>query len=294
MCAPPAATAMGTPPSRTAASRGPVTGLALVPRPTCPEAFAPQHRSAPPSTSAHACELPAATAATEPPSAPASFEPTTTGVFESVVVPLPSWPLALLPAHESVPFGSAEHVKAPPAARSVVYAAPKRAGFAVVVFAALPSWPYVFEPQHSAPASTPAANAHECRPPTSTADASGRLATVVGVPFAPGVVVPSSSLPLSPQQRTWLSVWCAHACAPPTETPSAIATPTTGAGVDATMREPLPTRPLTFAPQHTTLPSCLRAHAVDEPATTCTAPASDITAADGAFSDAGVALPMPS
>jgi hypothetical protein len=57
----------------------------VVPSPSCPKRFQPQHLTPPASVSAHVCASPAAIAIT-----PLERPETSTGVWRSVVVPSPS------------------------------------------------------------------------------------------------------------------------------------------------------------------------------------------------------------
>src|SRR5690242_5174878 len=77
-----------------------VTGeaaLAVVPSPSAPYEFSPQHAICPFDRSAHACALPAATWIAS------SGSPTTTGDTESTRAPLPSWPLVPEPQQTVCP-----------------------------------------------------------------------------------------------------------------------------------------------------------------------------------------------
>jgi hypothetical protein len=71
--------------------------LVVVPFPSCPLEFSPQHWTPPPESNAQAKSAPAATA-----DAPV-IPDTITGVVELVVVPLPSCPLELSPQHWTLP-----------------------------------------------------------------------------------------------------------------------------------------------------------------------------------------------
>ena len=74
-----------------------VCGPVLVPSPSSPKLFPPQHFTAPP-VSAHVSSPPAAIAIT-----PESRPVTLTAVVEDVVVPSPSWPRSLRPQHFTAP-----------------------------------------------------------------------------------------------------------------------------------------------------------------------------------------------
>src|SRR5450432_2448960 len=85
-----------------------VTGsdeLVLFPLPSWPRKLKPQHWTPPVESTAQVWEPPVAIATTVP------AKPTTeTGTSELVVVPLPSWPLVLVPQHERRPFVSSAQV----------------------------------------------------------------------------------------------------------------------------------------------------------------------------------------
>src|SRR3972149_744339 len=72
--------------------------LVVVPFPSSPSEFQPQHLTPPPIVSAHVCQLPAVIALT-----PLARPETSTGTLLSVVVPLPSWPKPLKPQHLTPP-----------------------------------------------------------------------------------------------------------------------------------------------------------------------------------------------
>ena len=77
----------------------------LVPSPSCPLQFSPQHFAAPPVVTAHACKTSALMVAT-----PDDKPDTVTGVNRSVVVPSPSCPEALPPQHFAAPPVVTAHV----------------------------------------------------------------------------------------------------------------------------------------------------------------------------------------
>src|SRR4051794_14941946 len=84
--------------------------LVVVPSPSAPRPFQPQHLTAPAPVSAHASSSPALIATT-----PASSPLTSTGVELSVVVPLPSSPCWLEPQHLTAPAAVSAHVRSLPA-----------------------------------------------------------------------------------------------------------------------------------------------------------------------------------
>src|SRR3990172_3409111 len=90
------------------------TGVArcvVVPSPSWPSKFRPQHFTPPPAVRAHVWSLPAAICATPLP------RPTTpTGVVRCAVVPSPSWPYSLYPQHFTPPAFVSAQVYASPAA----------------------------------------------------------------------------------------------------------------------------------------------------------------------------------
>ena len=71
--------------------------VVFVPLPSCPEAFVPQHRTAPEAESAHVCDAPATTATA------LLSAVTVTGVVALAKLPLPSWPALLRPQHQTRP-----------------------------------------------------------------------------------------------------------------------------------------------------------------------------------------------
>ena len=73
-----------------------VEALVVVPLPSWPALFQPQHFTAPPDRSAQVWETPALTATA------LVIPPTCNGVDELVVVPSPSWPESFRPQHQTV------------------------------------------------------------------------------------------------------------------------------------------------------------------------------------------------
>src|SRR5690348_8134351 len=82
----------------------------VVPSPSWPASFLPQHQTAPVMSSAHEKLSPAVTC----------FAPVTpvtcTGTLLSITVPTPSSPLRFAPQHHTVPSFLTAHVWSPPAA----------------------------------------------------------------------------------------------------------------------------------------------------------------------------------
>src|SRR5256885_2076253 len=96
VCRPPAATAL-TAPARPGTSTAVLLSV-VVPIPTWPLAFQPQHLRSPPLVRAQVCSSPAAIAVT-----PFARPATSTGVLLAVIVPSPSPPLLLSPQHFTPP-----------------------------------------------------------------------------------------------------------------------------------------------------------------------------------------------
>src|SRR4030042_2889486 len=109
VCPAPASTAV-TPASRPGTSTG-VPRLTVVPSPSPPEAFSPQHFTPPVSISAQLCRCPVAAAFT-----PCESPNTRTGERLSVAVPSPSWPLVFDPQHSNPPLESSAQACDHPAA----------------------------------------------------------------------------------------------------------------------------------------------------------------------------------
>jgi hypothetical protein len=133
---------------------------AVVPSPSCPEAFDPQHNTDP-ETTEQLCAPPAATAV-----APLAIA--VTGVGLGVRVPFPSWPEALAPQHCTAPLAVTAQVCACPADTASApderpETASAKARGAVVPS---PSCPWSFNPQHRRP--PPSATAQPCEPPAAS------------------------------------------------------------------------------------------------------------------------------
>ena len=73
------------------------TGELVLPRPSCPAVFRPQHCISPLDSRAHVCDAPACRDTAE------KTPDTTTGILELVVLPSPSWPLSFKPQQRTVP-----------------------------------------------------------------------------------------------------------------------------------------------------------------------------------------------
>src|SRR5688572_32112941 len=80
----------------------------VVPSPSCPRLFSPQHQAAPLPVTAQVCDCPAAIRVNR------SVVETATGAWRAVSEPSPSWPLELLPQHQADPSLVRPHVCAPP------------------------------------------------------------------------------------------------------------------------------------------------------------------------------------
>src|SRR5580704_209938 len=180
-----------------------LTGTSLemvVPLPSCPKSFVPQHWMAPVASSAHAACRPALmwvalviplTATGVALQAPPQSGP--------AVVPSPSSPSVLSPQHSTSPPASSAQTPPPPAliwvalviplaAIGVARQPPPQSGPPMAPF---PNSPKVLRPQHSTP--PPASNAHVSPPPLLMAVAS---VTPVGpvVPVGP-LLPPPDPLP---------------------------------------------------------------------------------------------------
>jgi hypothetical protein len=151
--------------------------LVVVPFPSWPKAFAPQHLAVPFPNNAHEWLPPALTATAL---VPALRPLTSTGVDAFVVVLLPNWPEPLSPQHLAVPSANNAHEWLPPALTAVAVERPvTTTGVDAFVVVLLPSWPEAFRPQHLA---VPLANsAHEWLPPALIAVAVERPVTTTGV-----------------------------------------------------------------------------------------------------------------
>lgn len=87
----------------------------VVPSPSRPAPFWPQHLTPPAAVSAHACEKPVAIAVTGPPR-----PRTSTGVALATVVPSPSTPDGFCPQQTAAPVAVTAHACSPPAAIAVI------------------------------------------------------------------------------------------------------------------------------------------------------------------------------
>lgn len=168
----------------------------VVPFPSRPEPFRPQHRAEPFASAAHECSPPAEIATTW------ESDETVTGVKECVaLLPFPSRPLRLSPQHRAVPFASTAHEWEEPAEIATTVVSPETVtGVAESVFVPLPRRPEPFLPQQRA---DPFANtAHEWVLPAEIATALVSPGTVTGVNEGAEGAMPSSPYALPPQQRT--------------------------------------------------------------------------------------------
>src|ERR1700755_1796486 len=78
---------------------------------------------------------------------------TGTGTFDCADEPLPSWPFALLPAHQIAPLVSSTHANVEPSAICATFANVDNCGVVCGCRSpfgslALPNWPLGFAPQH--------------------------------------------------------------------------------------------------------------------------------------------------
>ena len=82
------------------------TGVVLsivLPSPSCPLPFLPQHITLPSVSTTHECSCPAAMLVA------LVMPETSTGAVRSMVVPSPSWPPPFLPQHFTFPFDNKAH-----------------------------------------------------------------------------------------------------------------------------------------------------------------------------------------
>lgn len=194
------------------------------------------------------------------------------------MVPVPSWPFALLPQQRTLPDVRSAQVWLPPAEIDTMPVSAVPAALSTVTGAfrwvAVPSprRELVLRPQHRAvPLES---RAHVCDVPALTCVAVVIPLTAVEAKLSEVVVpVPSWPLALLPQQRTPPEVSTAQVWVPPAETDT---TPVSGvpaalstfAGVARCVVEPSPSRPLAFEPQHMAVPSVSRAQVCTVPAVT--------------------------
>src|SRR5256885_79059 len=130
-------------PARTAADEL----LPLVPSPSCPSTFSPQHCTVPFPRTAQVWENPPLTA-----TAPA-IPPARTALDEVVMVPSPRCPESPAPQHPTVPSPSSAHACSAPATTRVAVVRPLTATGTeelVKVPSPLPSCPNWFRPVHCA------------------------------------------------------------------------------------------------------------------------------------------------
>ena len=134
--------------------------------PNRPDAFSPQHFTAPADVMAHVCALPAEIATT-----PLDKPTTSTGAYRSVVVLSPNCPEAFSPQHFTAPTDVTAHVwfTLPAEIATTPLDKPTTSTGAyrsVVVLS--PNCPEVLSPQHfTAPADV---TAHVCHPPAEIED----------------------------------------------------------------------------------------------------------------------------
>jgi hypothetical protein len=195
-----------------------VEEFALLPLPSCPLAFAPQHSVAPEASTAQLLSSPLEIARTPVSGDFPSELNTSTGVAEeAVTVPLPSWPPAFAPQQKTFPpdvsaqasSKPAEIVTTPPSG-VLPDASKTTVGVVELGNVALPSCPEAPLPQHSVPPvvvtaqvkSDPAAMVET--PVLSPETGTGKLETI-------SVPLPSWPLLLSPQQRAAPALVTAHA-----------------------------------------------------------------------------------
>src|SRR5947207_2019954 len=98
--------------------------------------------------SAQVCRPPAAIALT-----PLARPTTSTGVLLSVVVPIPSWPVAFQPQHfRPPPLVRAQECSPPTAIPLTPFSRPATStGTPLLAVVPWPSWPFMLAPQHFAP-----------------------------------------------------------------------------------------------------------------------------------------------
>src|SRR3989449_5847636 len=123
-----------------------VDGLAVVPLPSWPSTFSPQHRIVPSPRSAHACPYPLATA-----TAPVSPLTATGDGAKVPKVPSPRCPDSPSPQHLTVPSPRSAHANSSPAATRVAVVRPLTATRTEESLRVpLPSCPNWFRPTHCA------------------------------------------------------------------------------------------------------------------------------------------------
>ena len=213
------------------------TGLlrcVVVPSPTSPVLFQPQHLAPPVVVRAQVWWPPETTAAT-PPVSPA----TSVGVVQTTLpqlCPSPNWPFSFFPQHVTAPNMVRAQVWYCPAERattslpSPTTAAGMARNASWVPPVPSPSWPHWFRPQHWTPPDI--VSAQVCSPPAAMA-VTPPVSATTSTGLVRSVVVPSPSWPyeLSPQHWTPPAVVNTQVCWSP---PSKVATLSAhaGSGVD--------------------------------------------------------------
>ena len=126
----------------------------LLPSPSCPELFPPQHRAVPSAKRAHVWMPPATTCRT------LARRGTNVGVRAFAVVPFPIWPAELKPQHFTAPDLSRAQVCPSPAVNCATWLSPVTvAGVGRRVVVPSPSCPAWLFPQHFTMASVNSAHA---------------------------------------------------------------------------------------------------------------------------------------
>jgi hypothetical protein len=125
--------------------------LLVVPSPSWPTLFRPQHRTVPSASSAQVWSSAAAIWAC------LSGRPVTvTGTLLLLVVPLPSCPQLFSPQHQAPPLWTSAHVWVPPVATDWTWDSPLTlTGVVLSVMVLLPSSPQLLSPQHRSPVASP-------------------------------------------------------------------------------------------------------------------------------------------
>ena len=183
----------------------------VVPSPSSPEEFSPQHFTRPGESRAQVCAAPEETAMT-------SVSPVTCVGFKlSSVVPLPvrsSTPI--LPQHLTPPVDSRAQVWFQPLEIATTPVRPGTStGFSLSSFVPSPSCPSSFQPQHFTPPDE--SRAQVCESPAEIAVASVMPATSVGVERSSVVPSPSAPWTFLPQHFTLPEESKAQEYAPPAE-----------------------------------------------------------------------------
>src|SRR5512133_2083298 len=184
----------------------------VVPSPSCPATFRPQHLTAPRRVSAQVCWPPAAIAVT-----PLVSPETEAGTARFAFVPSPSCPYRLSPQHSTAPALVSPQAWAPPAA---IAATPLATTCGL--------WP---SPQHST--SPPFVRAQVNEPPAATALTPGTTPTTTGSVRSAFVPSPTWPAAFAPQQSRKPRPASAQVCEPPAETACALASRGTAPGPEA-------------------------------------------------------------